>query len=52
MTKQAVRAWSRAQMAAQLELEAALQQRLIATSDWREGRSAFLERRQPKFTGR
>ena len=51
-TKQAVRAWSRAQMAAQLELEAALQQRLIATSDWREGRSAFLERRQPKFTGR
>jgi len=51
-TKQAVRAWSRTQMAAQLELEAALQQRLIATSDWREGRSAFLERRQPKFTGR
>ncbi|MEV0110016.1 enoyl-CoA hydratase-related protein [Nocardia sp. NPDC050799] len=51
-TKQAVRAWSRAQLANQLELEASLQQRLIATADWREGRAAFLERRPPAFVGR
>lgn len=51
-TKQAVRAWSRAQMANHLELEASLQQTLIATADWREGRAAFLERRTPRFVGR
>jgi 2-(1,2-epoxy-1,2-dihydrophenyl)acetyl-CoA isomerase len=51
-TKQAVRTWSRSRIAEQLEVEAALQQTLIATSDWREGRAAFLERRQPIFTGR
>ncbi|OZC29525.1 enoyl-CoA hydratase/isomerase family protein [Gordonia polyisoprenivorans] len=51
-TKHAVRAWSRSQLVNQLELEAALQQRLIATDDWREGRSAFLERRVPVFRGR
>lgn len=51
-TKQAVRAWSRSQMANQLEYEASLQQQLIATADWQEGRAAFLERRQPRFTGR
>lgn len=51
-TKKAVRAWSREQMAGQLELEAALQQTLIATADWKEGRAAFLEHREPRFTGR
>ncbi|WP_256461804.1 enoyl-CoA hydratase/isomerase family protein [Nocardia alni] len=51
-TKQAVRAWSRSQMANHIELEAALQQTLIATADWREGRAAFLEHRQPVFTGK
>ena len=51
-TKHAVRAWSRSQMANQLELEAALQQTLIGTTDWREGRSAFLEHRQPTFIGK
>lgn len=51
-TKQAVRAWSRGQMANHIELEATLQQTLISTSDWREGRAAFLEHRVPEFTGR
>jgi 2-(1,2-epoxy-1,2-dihydrophenyl)acetyl-CoA isomerase len=51
-TKQAVRAWSLRTLPDQLELEASLQQTLVATDDWREGRSAFLERRQPRFRGR
>jgi 2-(1,2-epoxy-1,2-dihydrophenyl)acetyl-CoA isomerase len=51
-TKQAVRAWSARTLADQLELEASLQQTLVATDDWKEGRSAFLERRQPWFRGR
>lgn len=50
-TKQAVRAWSWREMATQLELEATLQQSLVATSDWQEGRSAFQERRAPQFRG-
>lgn len=51
-TKRAVRSWSSRQLATQLELEADLQQTLVATDDWREGRAAFLERRQPRFRGR
>lgn len=51
-TKKAVRAWSRGRMPEQLELEAALQQQLIASADWKEGRAAFLERRLPRFVGR
>jgi enoyl-CoA hydratase/carnithine racemase len=39
-------------LADQLELEAGLQQTLVATEDWKEGRSAFLDRRQPRFRGR
>jgi len=50
-TKAAVRAWSLRAMAEQLELEAQLQQTLVATDDWREGRRAFQERRDPRFTG-
>lgn len=50
-TKQAVRAWSQRQLATQLELEASLQQTLVATEDWREGRAAFRERRAPVFRG-
>lgn len=51
-TKRAVRAWTERDMAAQLELEASLQQTLVATDDWAEGRAAFLERRDPAFRGR
>lgn len=34
-----------------VEREAAEQQRLLRTADWREGVRASLERREPKFTG-
>ena len=51
-TKQAIRTWSRREMATHLEVEANLQQTLVATSDWHEGRSAFRERREPRFEGR
>lgn len=51
-TKQALRAWSRRGMADQMELEASLQQTLVATDDWAEGRRAFQERREPRYTGR
>lgn len=50
-TKTALRRWSRQAFADQLELEGELQQTLVASADWAEGRSAFLERRTPKFRG-
>ncbi|MBM3565984.1 MAG: 2-(1,2-epoxy-1,2-dihydrophenyl)acetyl-CoA isomerase, partial [Alphaproteobacteria bacterium] len=36
----------------QLDLERDAQSRLSASADYREGVAAFLERREPKFTGR
>ena len=51
-TKKAIRAWTWRDMAGQLELEANLQQTLVATNDWHEGRSAFREHREPRFRGR
>jgi 2-(1,2-epoxy-1,2-dihydrophenyl)acetyl-CoA isomerase len=49
--KKAVRTWSWRDMASQLEVEAGLQQTLVMTADWKEGRAAFRERREPKFLG-
>ena len=39
------------ELAQQLELEATLQQQQASTQDYLEGTAAFLERRDPKFTG-
>jgi 2-(1,2-epoxy-1,2-dihydrophenyl)acetyl-CoA isomerase len=50
-TKAAIRAWSRRSLADQMELEAGLQQTLVTTDDWAEGRAAFRERREPRYTG-
>lgn len=51
-TKKALRQWSWQRMASQLEVEGNLQQTLVATEDWAEGRQAFLQRREPVFRGR
>jgi 2-(1,2-epoxy-1,2-dihydrophenyl)acetyl-CoA isomerase len=51
-TKEALRTWSMTALAGQLEVEAGLQQTLVATEDWAEGRRAFRERRDPGFAGR
>ena len=51
-TKRALRAWSWRGLPEQMELEAGLQQTLTGTDDWREGRAAFREHRDPEFTGR
>nr|ART36792.1 D433 [uncultured bacterium] len=49
--KEAVQAWSAGDLARQMEREGDLLQRLAATNDFREGKSAFVERRGAKFTG-
>jgi len=50
-SKQQINAWLYAGLEEQLELEAALQQQMAASADFREGVSAFLEKRPARFSG-
>jgi 2-(1,2-epoxy-1,2-dihydrophenyl)acetyl-CoA isomerase len=50
--KRQLNAWLYARMAEQLELEAAIQQEMAASGDFREGVAAFAERREAMFGGR
>jgi enoyl-CoA hydratase/carnithine racemase len=50
-SKQVLNGVARPTVAASLELEGALQQTLVATEDFREAGSAFMEKREPDWTG-
>jgi 2-(1,2-epoxy-1,2-dihydrophenyl)acetyl-CoA isomerase len=52
LTKQAIQAASTNSLDRQLELEGQLQREAGLTEDYKEGVSAFLQKRQPRFTGR
>jgi 2-(1,2-epoxy-1,2-dihydrophenyl)acetyl-CoA isomerase len=52
LTKQAIQAASTNSLDQQLDLEGQLQREAGLTDDYREGVSAFLQKRQPNFTGR
>jgi enoyl-CoA hydratase/carnithine racemase len=49
--KQVLNGVARPTVAASLELEGALQQTLVATEDFREAGSAFVDKREPNWTG-
>jgi 2-(1,2-epoxy-1,2-dihydrophenyl)acetyl-CoA isomerase len=49
--KRQINAWLYAGLEEQLELEARIQQEMAASTDFREGVTAFLEKRPPRFSG-
>jgi enoyl-CoA hydratase/carnithine racemase len=52
LAKRVMDASAKPALATTLELEAAMQERCAATSDFAEGAAAFREKRQPAFSGR
>jgi 2-(1,2-epoxy-1,2-dihydrophenyl)acetyl-CoA isomerase len=50
-TKRQINAWSYARLEEQLELEARIQQEMVESSDFREGVTAFLQKRPASFAG-
>lgn len=51
-TKRQLNNWLYARMDEQLELEAQIQREMAASDDFLEGAMAFVERREPRFSGR
>ena len=49
--KRQINEWMYAGLDAQLELEASIQQEMARSADFREGVTAFLEKRAPRFSG-